>query len=130
MVFELPSGALSDHFDRRWLLVAAPFLKSLTFVCWTLWLLIPLVLAHFVTAPVFVLSEAKFQQVMEGRSRATTTSAVYVVLELASILIILGFGAAAALAGVVSPMRGPAPMFSCSRFGRLLAPGAGKPVSN
>ena len=28
VVFELPSGALSDHFDRRWLLVAAPFFKA------------------------------------------------------------------------------------------------------
>jgi predicted MFS family arabinose efflux permease len=34
IVLELPSGALSDHFDRRVLLVAAPLLKALTFVCW------------------------------------------------------------------------------------------------
>jgi len=34
IVLELPSGALSDRFDRRWLLVAAPLAKSLTFVCW------------------------------------------------------------------------------------------------
>lgn len=36
IVLELPSGALSDHFDRRWLLVAAPLIKALTFVCWGL----------------------------------------------------------------------------------------------
>lgn len=36
IALELPSGALSDHFDRRVLLVAAPLLKSLTFVCWGL----------------------------------------------------------------------------------------------
>lgn len=36
IVLELPSGALSDHFDRRWLLVAAPLLKALTFVAWAL----------------------------------------------------------------------------------------------
>ncbi len=34
IVLELPSGALSDRFDRRWLLVAAPLAKLFTFVCW------------------------------------------------------------------------------------------------
>jgi MFS family permease len=34
IVLEMPSGALSDHFDRRTLLIAAPLLKALTFVCW------------------------------------------------------------------------------------------------
>lgn len=34
IVLEMPSGALSDHFDRRWLLVAAPLFKTLTFLFW------------------------------------------------------------------------------------------------
>ena len=34
IVLEMPSGALSDHFDRRWLLVAAPLFKCLTFLFW------------------------------------------------------------------------------------------------
>jgi len=34
IVLEMPSGALSDHYDRRWLLVVAPLLKSLTFLFW------------------------------------------------------------------------------------------------
>ena len=34
ILLEMPSGALSDHFDRRVLLVAAPLAKALTFVCW------------------------------------------------------------------------------------------------
>jgi MFS family permease len=34
VLLEVPSGALSDRFDRRWLLVAAPLVKALTFVCW------------------------------------------------------------------------------------------------
>lgn len=34
VVLEVPSGALSDRFDRRWLLIAAPLVKALTFVCW------------------------------------------------------------------------------------------------
>lgn len=33
-VLEMPSGALSDHFDRRVLLVLAPLAKALTFVLW------------------------------------------------------------------------------------------------
>lgn len=36
IVLEMPSGALSDHFDRRWLLVAAPLFKALTFLLWVL----------------------------------------------------------------------------------------------
>lgn len=36
ILLEMPSGALSDHFDRRILLVVAPLLKTLTFVCWGL----------------------------------------------------------------------------------------------
>jgi predicted MFS family arabinose efflux permease len=36
ILFELPSGALSDRFDRRWLLVAAPLAKLLTFICWAM----------------------------------------------------------------------------------------------
>ena len=34
IVLEMPSGALSDHFDRRWLLIAAPLFKALTFLLW------------------------------------------------------------------------------------------------
>lgn len=34
ILFELPSGALSDHYDRRVLLIAAPLLKAMTFVFW------------------------------------------------------------------------------------------------
>lgn len=34
IVLEMPSGALSDHFDRRALLVLAPLAKALTFVLW------------------------------------------------------------------------------------------------
>ena len=34
VVLEVPSGALSDRFDRRWLLFIAPLAKIFTFVCW------------------------------------------------------------------------------------------------
>lgn len=36
IIFEVFSGALSDWLNRKWLLVAAPLLKIMTFVCW-LW---------------------------------------------------------------------------------------------
>lgn len=36
ILLEMPSGALSDQFDRRLLLVLAPLAKALTFVCWGL----------------------------------------------------------------------------------------------
>ena len=36
IVLELPSGALSDRFDRRWLLVASPLSKGVTFICWAM----------------------------------------------------------------------------------------------
>ncbi len=36
LLFEIFTGALSDWLDRRWLLVVAPLLKALTFICWAL----------------------------------------------------------------------------------------------
>ena len=36
ILLEMPSGALGDHYDRRLLLVLAPLLKAITFVCWAL----------------------------------------------------------------------------------------------
>ena len=36
LVLEIFTGALSDWLDRRWLLIAAPLFKILTFVCWGL----------------------------------------------------------------------------------------------
>lgn len=36
LILEIFTGALSDWLDRRWLLIAAPLFKVLTFVCWGL----------------------------------------------------------------------------------------------
>lgn len=36
IVLELPSGALSDRFDRRLLLILAPLIKALCFILWAL----------------------------------------------------------------------------------------------
>lgn len=36
LLFEVFTGALSDWLDRRWLLIAAPLIKSLTFMSWAM----------------------------------------------------------------------------------------------
>jgi MFS family permease len=36
IVLEMPSGALSDHFDRRVLLILAPLAKAVTFILWAI----------------------------------------------------------------------------------------------
>ena len=67
----------------------------------SVWLLIPLILAYIVIAPANVLSEAKFQEVMEGASRATTTSALVVAQNVAGIVLTLGFGYLAEFIGIL-----------------------------
>ena len=67
----------------------------------SIWLLIPLILAYIVVAPANVLSEAKFQEVMEGTSRATTTSALVVAQNVSGITLTLGFGYLAELVGIL-----------------------------
>ena len=54
--------------------------------------LIPFMLAYAVIAPLQVLADAKFQKTMEGKSRATTTSALNLCIEAAAILYMLTFG--------------------------------------
>jgi MFS family permease len=67
----------------------------------SVWLLIPLVLAYIVIAPANVLAEARFQEVMEGTSRATTTSALVVAQNVTGIALTLGFGYLAELIGIL-----------------------------
>lgn len=85
-----------------WLLPAAAGLLLLAAAqAPSTWLLIPLILAYIVIAPANVLSEAKFQEVMEGASRATTTSALVVAQNVAGIALTLGFGYLAELIGIL-----------------------------
>ncbi len=65
------------------------------------WMLIPLVLAYLAVAPAAVLAEAKYQQVMDGASRATTTSALVVAQNVTGIALTLGFGYLAELVGIL-----------------------------
>lgn len=66
------------------------------------WLLIPLMLAYIVAAPVRILGEAKFQRLLEGGSRATTVSALYFFHCLASVAMCLAIGFVASQLGVVA----------------------------
>jgi MFS family permease len=66
-----------------------------------LWMLIPLMLAYVVIAPATVLGEAKFQHVMDGSSRATTTSALVVAQNITGIALTLGFGYLAEWLGIL-----------------------------
>lgn len=76
------------------LLVASSFADAPAFV-------IVLELAYIVVVPAAVLAEARFQQLMEGRSRATTTSALVVAQNISGVLITFAFGALAEFIGIL-----------------------------
>jgi len=58
-------------------------------------------MAYICGAPVWVLGEAKFQQVMSGASRATTTSTMMFFHCLASIVMCLAIGGLALSIGII-----------------------------
>ena len=62
---------------------------------------IVLELAYLLVVPAMVLSEARFQRLMEGRSRATTTSALSVAQNVTGILVTFGFGLLAEWVGIL-----------------------------
>lgn len=66
------------------------------------WLLIPLMFAYVLAAPVRILGEAKFQRILEGHSRATTVSALYFFHCVASIAMCIAIGGAASSIGIVA----------------------------
>lgn len=76
------------------LLVAASFGQSAPYV-------LLLAAAYIVVAPVTVLAEARFQKSMEGRSRATTTSALVMAENVVGIVATLGFGFLAEWVGIL-----------------------------
>ena len=67
----------------------------------SVWMLIPLIMAYVAIAPANVLAEARYQQVMDGVSRATTTSALVVAQNIAGIGLTLGFGYLAEITGIL-----------------------------
>ena len=99
-------GSLWAHRLARFgfLAWAAPALAGLLLVAAAAeqnpWFVIVLELAYLVAVPPAVLAEARFQQVIEGRARATATSALYFAQNLMALAIALGFGALAELVGI------------------------------
>jgi hypothetical protein len=58
-------------------------------------------LAYLVVVPATVLAEARFQRLMDGRSRATTTSALVVAQNVTGIVVTFGFGVLAEYVGIL-----------------------------
>ena len=68
----------------------------------SMWLLIPLMTAYIFIAPPLILAETKFQQVMGGASRATTTSAMVFFHCVASIFMCVAIGLVADAFGILT----------------------------
>lgn len=66
----------------------------------SLFILVPLAIAHAFMIPVDVLSRAEFQKAMGGESRATTTSALTVIIEAVALVLLLAVGALIEVVGV------------------------------
>jgi hypothetical protein len=67
-------------------------------------------LAYLVVVPASVLAEARFQRLMEGRSRATTTSALVLAQNVTGVVITFSFGVLADWVGIL-PAYGWAGLF-------------------
>lgn len=65
------------------------------------WFVIVLELAYIALVPVTILAHARFQHLMEGRSRATTTSALEMAQNVIGIAVTFGFGLVAEWVGIL-----------------------------
>jgi len=90
---------------RPWLAWALPLVGGVLLVLCSVgqnvWFVLPLAAAYVVVAPVTVLAEARFQRVMDGRSRATTTSALVMAENVVGIVATLAFGFLAEWVGIL-----------------------------
>lgn len=90
---------------RPWMAWALPLLGGALLVLCSIGqgpeFVIPLAAAYVVVAPVTVLAEARFQRVMEGKSRATTTSALVMAENVVGIVATLAFGFLAEWVGIL-----------------------------
>ena len=93
---------LSRHPALAWALplVAGLLLLAASFGTHPAYVLV-LELAYLIVVPAMVLSEARFQRLMEGRSRATTTSALSVAQNVTGIAVTFGFGLLAEWVGIL-----------------------------
>jgi hypothetical protein len=90
---------------RRWLAWALPLAGGALLVVAAVgdnpWYVLALELAYVAVAPVAVLAEARFHRVMDGRSRATTTSALVMAENIVGIGATLAFGFLADRLGIL-----------------------------
>jgi len=104
-VYALASVHAHRLAGRRWLAWALPAIGGALLVVSAIgqssWQVLFLSAAYVVVAPVTVLAEARFQRVMEGKSRATTTSALVMSENLIGVVATLGFGYLAEWVGIL-----------------------------
>lgn len=90
---------------RAWLAWSLPLMGGVLLIFSSIgesaWFVLPLAAAYVVVAPVTVLAEARFQRVMEGKSRATTTSALVMAENVVGIGATLAFGFLAEWIGIL-----------------------------
>ena len=90
---------------RPWLAWTLPLIGGALLVIASIgttpWYVILLCAAYIVVAPLGTLAEARFQRIMEGRSRATTTSALVMAENLFGIILTLLFGILAQTLGIL-----------------------------
>jgi MFS family permease len=90
---------------RPWLAWTLPLIGGALLVIASIgttpWYVILLCAAYIVVAPLGTLAEARFQRIMEGRSRATTTSALVMAENLFGIVLTLLFGILAQTLGIL-----------------------------
>ncbi len=90
---------------RPWLAWALPLAGGALLVLAAIgaspWYVLLLAAAYVVIAPVTVLAEARFHRVMDGRSRATTTSALVMAENIVGIAATLAFGYLAQAIGIL-----------------------------
>lgn len=105
LIYALASVAAHRLAGRQWLAWALPLAGGALLVIASLggnaWYVLALELAYVVIAPVSVLAEARFHRIMDGRSRATTTSALIVAENIAGIAATLLFGFIADWLGIL-----------------------------
>jgi hypothetical protein len=105
LIYAWASIAAHRLAGRPWLAWALPLLGGALLVLASFgdspWYVLALELAYVVIAPVTVLAEARFHRIMDGRSRATTTSALIMAENVAGIAATLAFGFLADWLGIL-----------------------------
>lgn len=99
-------SAVAHRFSAaEWLAWSLPLGAGLGLIvaAWTgeIWSVVLLEAAYLISVPAAILSEARFQASMEGRGRATVTSALYFAQNVMALTIAAAFGLLADLVGIL-----------------------------